>query len=277
LINALLEEKKSRFERDFFLELERSSLKSLPPKLREACLYSLSGKNKRFRPILALEAAALSNLAYERALKIAASIECLHTYSLVHDDLPAMDNDDIRRGQPTSHKKYNEATAILVGDLLQSVSFELLASAALPAVAIRYFARAVGGQGMVAGQYLDMNATNINTLRLHQLKTGKLIETCFVLPGLAVSGKIARHKMRWGRQLGLLFQLTDDLLDRTADTQTLGKTAGKDVAQNKKTLVATLGFEAAQTMARDLAESLSQRAPSDFFAALPTYLIERRA
>ncbi|MBS0619501.1 MAG: polyprenyl synthetase family protein [Spirochaetes bacterium] len=282
MIEDLLVEKKSRFERDFFYVLKTSSLKSAPPQLREATLYALSGKNKRLRPILALEAARLSRLDDTRALAIATAFECLHTYSLVHDDLPAMDDDDLRRGQPSCHKKYGEATAILVGDLLQSLAFEFLATADVPSLTMKYFARAVGAQGMVAGQFLDMESQSTNTLRLHRLKTGRLIEAAVALPFFVAEGKLRFSIARWGRDLGLLFQITDDLLDASQDSATLGKTAGKDAAQNKKTILALMGVARAREVAAALAEKLAERgrelfSDSELFPKLPRNLLGRRA
>ncbi|MBV6493940.1 MAG: hypothetical protein LDLANPLL_01964 [Turneriella sp.] len=277
-----LQDLKSRFERDFFLFLKKSSLKHSPPLLREATLYSLSGRNKRIRPVLSLEAARVLNLNYQAALCIASAVECLHTYSLVHDDLPAMDNDDFRRGQLSCHKKYGEATAILVGDLLQSLSFEFLASANLFPKAIVYFARAVGSQGMVSGQFLDMESQGENTMRMHQMKTGRLIEASIALPFFALEKKLNRRVAHWGRLLGLLFQITDDLLDATQSSSTLGKTAGKDAAQNKKTVVALWGKNGAQQYADELTNLLTQRAKiifpnSPLFLKLPAFLSNRNA
>lgn len=281
-MQELLQSIKSRFERDFFTLLKKSSLKAVPARLKEATLYSLSGKNKRFRPILALEAARIAGLEESRALKIAAAFECLHSYSLVHDDLPAMDDDALRRGQPSCHVRYGEATAILVGDLLQSCAFEFLAMADLESRAFLYFARAVGAQGMVSGQFLDMEAQTSNTLRLHRMKTGRLIEAAVQLPYLVSEQKLRLSILRWGRTLGLLFQITDDLLDASQDSLTLGKTAGKDLAQNKKTVVALFGVERAREKARVMATKLSREAEclfaaSELFRYLPQYLIERTA
>jgi len=277
-----LNELRSRFERDFFSCLRKTSLKSAPPLLQEAVYYALAGKNKRLRPVLALESARLGGLNDAKALHLAAGLECLHTYSLVHDDLPAMDDDDLRRGQPSCHKKYGEWVAILVGDLLQSLSFELLAGSAPSPQAMRYYARAIGAQGMVSGQFLDMDANHASTLRLHRLKTGKLIEASIVLPFLIHENKIRLPVMRWARGLGLLFQITDDLLDATESSATLGKTAGKDAAQNKKTIVAALGLKTATRRAAELAAALENSAKqifreSQLFALLPGFLLNRRS
>lgn len=263
-MQEILSAHKSRFERDFFLLLKQSSLKSAPAGLREATLYSLSGRNKRLRPVLALESARIAGRKDEDALAIAAAVECLHTYSLVHDDLPAMDNDDMRRGQPSTHKKFGDATAILVGDLLQSLSFELLAQANLPLSAVRYFARAVGAQGMVSGQYLDMQAAGASTYRLHRLKTGRLIEAALILPTMGRSAVPGMAKFRWARSLGVLFQITDDLLDATASSAELGKTAGKDAQQHKKTIISLLGLPGARVKAEQIAVKLESDASKAF-------------
>lgn len=280
-MQEILQQRKSRFERDFLSLLRSTSLKSAPAGLREATEYALSGSNKRLRPVLVLEASRLAGLPEPRALLVAAAFECLHSYSLVHDDLPAMDDDDLRRGQPSCHKKYGEATAILVGDLLQSLSFELLARAQMPAIALQYFARAVGAQGMVSGQFIDMQADTENTRKLHRLKTGKLIESAITLPYLARGEKLSLRVVRWGRGLGLLFQITDDLLDATADSTTLGKTAGKDAEQHKKTFVAQLGLEETKAQAQQITARLEDSAKeifpaSEIFRALPAYLLSRR-
>ena len=281
-MQELLNQHKSRFERDFLLLLRRTSLKSVPAGLREATEYSLAGKNKRLRPILALESARIAGMPDSEALSIAAAVECLHTYSLVHDDLPAMDNDDLRRGQASTHKKFGEASAILVGDLLQALSFECLAQSGLPVSAIAYFARAVGAQGMVSGQFLDMLASDANTYRLHRLKTGRLIEAALMLPQMRGGKRLSLPQIRWARGLGLLFQITDDLLDTTGDTQALGKTAGKDAAQHKKTIVALLGLEAAKRKAQTITRLLEQTAPqvfpqSDLLRQLPAFLLQRQS
>jgi len=280
-MRELLENQRSRFERDFFLRLKKTSLKSAPPRLHEATLYALSGANKRIRPVLALETATLANLQDDRAFAIAAAFECVHSYSLVHDDLPAMDNDDMRRGQPSCHKKFGEATAILVGDLLQGLAFELLTLAKLQPVAINYFARAIAAQGMVSGQHLDMENHTTSVRRLHRLKTGRLIEAALNLPLLTAKGSLTLATVRWGRGLGMLFQITDDIIDATSDSATLGKTAGKDAEQNKKTFVRELGLAQAKLAAEKLAMQLANSARVLFAASpllqqLPAFLLARK-
>lgn len=280
-MRELLETQRSRFERDFFSRLGHTSLKSAPPRLKEATLYALSGANKRIRPILALETAKLAQLEDHRALAIAAAFECLHSYSLVHDDLPAMDNDDMRRGQPSCHKKYGESTAILVGDLLQGLAFELLSLAAIEPRALNYFSRAIAAQGMVSGQFLDMEQQPASVRRLHRLKTGRLIEAAVNLPLLAATNRLTLATVRWGRGLGMLFQITDDIIDATSDSATLGKTAGKDAEQNKKTFVSELGIAQAKLAAEKLAmqlanSSITPFAQSPLLQQLPQYLLSRK-
>jgi geranylgeranyl pyrophosphate synthase len=280
LTESIFNNHKSRFERAFFSLIQKTSLKAAPTVLREATIYALSGKNKRLRPVLSLEACSLSGLTDDTAVSIAAAFECLHTYSLVHDDLPAMDDDDLRRGQPSTHIKYGESTAILVGDLLQALSFELLLRAKVPTRALEYFARAVGARGMVSGQFLDMQGQQDNNLTLHRLKTAKLIEAAIALPFLTAGEKLYLSRMRWGRELGLLFQITDDLLDITGDSAALGKTAGKDAAQKKKTVVALFGFDESKKRAQEIAQNLEQTArlifpTSELFQSLPVFLLNR--
>ncbi|MCX7633714.1 MAG: polyprenyl synthetase family protein, partial [Turneriella sp.] len=179
-------------------------------------------------------------------------------------------------------KKYGEATAILVGDLLHSASFELLARAELPPLAICYFARAIGAQGMVSGQFLDIQAEITDVRKLHRLKTGRLIEAALVLPQWAQGKFPPRRVVHWARALGLLFQITDDLLDATGDSGLLGKTAGKDAAQQKKTFVALLGKEGAHSEAARLASQLQQEAETLFpnsmlLQQLPQQLLNRKS
>lgn len=232
--------------------------------------------------MLALECARITALPEKDAMYIAAALECLHTYSLVHDDLPAMDNDDMRRGQPSTHKKFGEAEAILVGDLLHALSFEFLSLSQSPSHSLTYFSRAVGAQGMVSGQFLDMQASDTNTLRLHRLKTGKLIEASLVLPLMRKPNGPGLGQIRWARGLGLLFQITDDLLDATGDSATLGKTAGKDAEQHKKTIVALFGLTGAKQLAERLTQKLNQSAAKAFpgstlLSGLPEYLLARKS
>ncbi|WP_404810399.1 polyprenyl synthetase family protein [Microbulbifer pacificus] len=227
--------------------------------------YAALGPGKRLRPALvyaaaqALGGAAAANQSHQAA----AALECVHAYSLVHDDLPAMDDDDLRRGRPTCHIQFNEATAILAGDALQCQAFELLAAAPLPAeLRIRLvteLAQASGARGMVAGQAIDLAAVDqaltLEQLKqMHRLKTGALIcasARMGALIGGADAGQLDAIT-RYAEAIGLAFQVQDDILDVTADTETLGKTQGADAARNKPTYVSLLGLDGARAKADEL-------------------------
>jgi len=229
---------------------------SYPDHLLEAMRYGVLGAGKRLRPFLLLEVASLFDGDPHAALQIAAALELVHCYSLIHDDLPAMDDDALRRGQPTVHKKFDEATAILAGDALLTLAFEVLThlpdqtpiTAATTLRLIGALARAGGINGMVGGQMLDLHAENRPSEEAHirtmqAMKTGALIRYACeagAIVGGANEQDIARLA-EFGSCLGLAFQLADDLLDMTEDTQTLGKTAGKDVKAGKATLPALKG------------------------------------
>ena len=239
--------------------------------LADAVAYSLKVGGKRLRPALVYSAAA--SLRADLTLfppnltpldLAAAAIESIHTYSLVHDDLPAMDNDDLRRGQPTVHRQYDEATAILVGDALQAWAFELLTQIdTLPAdkvlAMVKELAQASGPRGMVLGQALDMQATGVfETVdylkQLHSLKTGALIRSALRLGAYCMNAgpKERRVLSAYGDAIGLCFQVVDDILDVTTDSATLGKTAGKDQEADKLTYVKLLGLEGAKAEAQHL-------------------------
>ncbi|MGA9868521.1 MAG: polyprenyl synthetase family protein [Acetobacteraceae bacterium] len=272
----------------------------LPPvegaesRLLEAMRYAALGGGKRLRGFLAIESAALFAVSETRAARVGAAIEMLHAYSLVHDDLPAMDDDDLRRGKPSCHRAYDEATAILVGDALQSRAFEVLAE---PDTHSDPQARcdlvcglglAAGARGMVGGQMIDMlaegqalDATQVT--RMQALKTGRLIQ--FSAEAGAILGRAApvqRHMLAaYGRDLGAAFQIADDLLDIEGTAEELGKTAGKDAEAGKATLVAILGpgraRRQAETLARQAAghlDSFGERA--DLLRALADFVVSRR-
>lgn len=227
-----------------------------PERLMAAMRHGVLNGGKRLRPFLVLETASLFDGSAKAALRVAAALECIHCYSLVHDDLPAMDDDDLRRGQPTVHKKFDEATGILAGDALLTYAFDILAddATALPAeakVALTLkLARASGLGGMAGGQMLDLQAETqtpdeAGIVTLQAMKTGALIRfACEAGPILAgaQADDVARLA-EFGRKIGLAFQLADDLLDLTADSATLGKAAGKDAAKGKGTLPALYGIE----------------------------------
>ncbi|MBZ9796288.1 polyprenyl synthetase family protein [Mesorhizobium sp. ES1-4] len=225
-----------------------------PDRLMAAMRHGVLNGGKRLRPFLVMESAALFSADGEAALRVAAALECVHCYSLIHDDLPAMDDDDLRRGQPTVHKAFDEATAILAGDALLTLSFDILAgeATALPAerraALVLALARAAGAGGMVGGQKLDLEAEQARPdeagiIRLQAMKTGALIRfACEAGAILAGAQSDDRERLaEFGSAIGLAFQLADDLLDLTANASQMGKATGKDAAAGKGTLVALHG------------------------------------
>ena len=240
--------------------LERAlDLDDSPPRLRAAMRHAVLLGGKRMRPLLVLASGALFAADEEALLSAAVAVELIHAYSLVHDDLPSMDDDALRRGQPTVHVAFDEATAVLAGDALQSLAFDVLARAAVdPAIAVelvRTLARASGAAGMCGGQALDVDATgsresvDLRALeRLHAMKTGALIRASVrmgALCGRADADALARLD-RFADALGLAFQVRDDILDVEADTAQLGKTAGKDAEQDKATFPSLIGLDASK-------------------------------
>ncbi len=243
-----------------------------PNRLHEAMRYASLGGGKRVRPLLAFAAGELTQASGECLEVVACAVEMIHAYSLVHDDLPCMDDDDLRRGRPTCHIAYDEPTALLVGDSLQTQAFELLASQPLGDARqqlemIALLAHASGSRGMAGGQAIDLASVgkplNQPELELmHALKTGALIRAAVLLGALAgqpLSSAEREHLDRFAKRAGLLFQVVDDILDCTASTATLGKTAGKDEAADKPTYVSLLGLERARAYAEELrAETLAE-------------------
>jgi geranylgeranyl diphosphate synthase type II len=241
--------------------------------LVDAMRYALLGPGKRLRPLLTLAACRACGGEIEAALPAAVAIEMIHAYSLVHDDLPAMDDDDLRRGRPTTHKVYGEPLAVLAGDALQTRAFEILALAPLPgatvASQVAALAAAAGAAGMAGGQALDLaaerqpvDATAVR--RISRMKTGALLTACFELGALAAGASPARRAQlaRCGERVGEAFQVQDDILDLTASTEALGKTAGKDPKQGKATWPALVGLDAARQHAVALRdEALAEVAP----------------
>ncbi|MCI0598864.1 MAG: polyprenyl synthetase family protein [Beijerinckiaceae bacterium] len=232
-----------------------------PPRFLDAMRYASLDGGKRFRPFLAIETARLFGANGEGVLRAAAAIEMIHCYSLVHDDLPALDNDDLRRGRPTTHKVFGEATAILVGDGLLTYAFDVIADPAtdedpgVRSALVLGLARAVGLGGMIGGQVLDLEAElslephDAGTVtQLQSMKTGALLH--FAVEAGAILGRAKAPERaalsRYGRALGEAFQVADDILDVEADELALGKRAGKDATRNKATLVAALGIDAAR-------------------------------
>lgn len=263
-------------------------------RLLEAMGYSLLAGGKRVRPGLVVEcflACGGSDIA--ATMPAAMAIECIHTYSLIHDDLPCMDDDDLRRGNPTCHKKFDEATAVLAADALQAMAFELLAASDAPAELrcelIRTLALASGCQGMVGGQMLDIQSESsgldIDILaveRIHLHKTGALLRWCCEAGALLAGASKEQLDAcsRYGKAVGLLFQIADDILDVTASSDKLGKSAGKDEAQNKATYVSLMGLTRARELAdemREIAINACDVLESNQLTALANYILERES
>ncbi len=246
-------------------------------KVMEAMRYSALGGGKRLRPFLTVESAKLFGAAPEAAMMTAAAIEFVHVYSLIHDDLPAMDNDDFRRGKPSCHKQFGEAAAILAGDALLTYAFEVLSNPRVHADAnvrcelIRSVARASGVRGMVGGQMMDLDAEHKNlsaeeVIRLQRLKTGELFAvSCEAGAILGKAPEAMRARLqRYAHDMGLAFQITDDLLDVEGTRTETGKGVKKDEAKGKATMVSVLGLERAKEQAQTLSEqAIAHLAPFD--------------
>ena len=254
------------------LALDRflDSAQTTPQRLHEAMRYAAQGGGKRIRPLLVYAAGQLSgskdSLNAESLDVAAVAIECIHAYSLVHDDLPCMDDDDLRRSRPTVHKAYDEATALLVGDALQTRAFEILANANCDAQdrikMVSALAAAAGSRGMAGGQAIDLESVGkkldlAGLKQMHAMKTGALLSCAVELGGIAahLNPEQMAHLDAYSKSLGLAFQIVDDVLDATSDSQTLGKTAGKDAANDKPTYVTLMGLDYAQKQARELQEA----------------------
>ena len=237
-----------------------------PQTLHSAMRYSALGGGKRVRALLCYAAAELCNTELKIADAAACAVELIHAYSLVHDDMPCMDDDDLRRGKPSCHKQYDDATALLVGDALQSLAFEVLAAPQLCANAhqqvqlLHMLAIASGSTGMAGGQAIDLGAvgkplTQTQLESMHQLKTGALIQASVLLGAINGSTSQIKAVSEYARNIGLAFQVVDDILDVEADTSTLGKTAGKDAKSQKPTYVTLLGLVEAKAYATQLYEN----------------------
>ena len=252
---------------------------STPPSLAGPMRYAVLDGGKRLRPLLVLAASQAVSGMPEAAMRAACAVELIHAYSLVHDDMPCMDNDVLRRGKPTVHVRYGQASAMLAGDALQALAFELLTPGdesvpmAMQARLCRMLARAAGGQGMAGGQAIDLASVGLaisseQLHEMHKLKTGALLLACVMMgaacgsPSAQVQGALSDY----GTAMGLAFQVVDDILDVTADSQTLGKTAGKDAAQDKPTFVSLMGLQASRNYAQEL---LSQAQASLRHSQLP--------
>ena len=285
-------------------QVERALEAALPPEsawpatIHRAVRYSLFAGGKRLRPLLVLAAAEAVGAGAADALAFACAVEMIHTYSLIHDDLPAMDNDDLRRGKPTSHKVFGEAMAILAGDALLTRAFHLLAEVdeGAPAEAVRRRLRALallgeaaGTTGLIGGQVMDLESEGraveaADLERLHRAKTGALLGACVMGPAALAPAAAddAQRLQRYARAVGLAFQVVDDVLDATEEAAQLGKTAGKDDAAGKATYVRVHGIEAARALAARLREeALTAVAPfgprGALLAALARMMVDRRA
>lgn len=279
-------------------EIDRGfeALLSIPPdpraRLYEAMRYAAIGGGKRIRPLLVIAGCNLFHVARERAVRVALAIECVHVYSLIHDDLPSMDDDDLRRGKPTLHRAFDESTAILAGDSLHALAFQILAEEEThedPFVRsdlVLELARAAGPAGMAGGQMMDLAAATgldlAGVTRLQQLKTGALIGCC--LEAAAIMGRVpveGRTGLRgYARDVGLAFQIADDLLDHEGEESKAGKRVGKDRAAGKETFVSLLGPERARRQAELLvaqaAEHLHGYGPeAALLRAIARFAVER--
>ena len=262
-------------------------------RLYEAMRYSAMGGGKRMRPLLVVAGCELFKVGRDRALRVALAVECIHVYSLIHDDLPCMDDDDLRRGKPTLHRAFDECTAILAGDSLHALAFEVLADEAthedpfVRSELVRELARAAGPAGMAGGQRMDLSAAGAAldlaaVTRLQQLKTGALIGCC--LESAAIMGRAppeGRTGLRgYARDVGLAFQIADDLLDHEGSEARAGKRVGKDEGAGKETFVSLLGAERARAQAQALVEQAVDHLrafgeEADLLRAVARFAVER--
>ncbi len=268
----------------------------VPALLAESMAYSVFAGGKRLRPAMALAACEMVGGEAEKALPIACALEMIHTYSLIHDDLPAMDNDDYRRGRLTNHKVYGDGQAVLAGDGLLSLAFEILLDAcvegAVPVKAIQAVAQGAGVCGMVAGQTVDLTNPRGETpmeseamLRyIHQRKTGALLTASLVAGAICGGADEAKLNVLrlFGQCYGMLFQITDDILDVIGDSEEVGKTLGKDENENKLTYTTLFGVEEAKRLAQEAADEaifalVNEGEGADFFRALVMYTLERKS
>ncbi|WP_445326790.1 polyprenyl synthetase family protein [Sphingobium sp. AN558] len=262
-------------------------------RLYEAMRHAAIGGGKRLRPLLVEATCDLFHIARDSALRVGLAVECIHVYSLIHDDLPAMDDDDLRRGKPTVHKAFDEATAILAGDCLHDIAFEILSDEATHAdpfvriELVRALALASGPAGMAGGQMMDLEAGRFGfdlptVTRLQQLKTGALIGFCVeagaILARVPPEGRIGLRG--YARDIGLAFQIADDLLDVEGDADLAGKALGKDAEAGKETFVSLLGVERAREQSRLLVDQAKAHlhgagAEADLLRAIADYIVER--
>lgn len=263
-----------------------------PRSLHEALRYCTLGGGKRIRPVLVLLGARAAGADETRYLGVATTVEMLHTYSLIHDDLPCMDDDDFRRGRPSCHKQFGEALAVLAGDALNTLAFEVaVRETPDPARAARVvleLARATGTSGMVGGQVVDLESEGLppdpDRVRwIHERKTGALLAASLRIGAVAAgaSDEVEARLLRYGNRIGLAFQIVDDLLDEEGEAAELGKTPGKDREQGKQTWPAAFGAEAAReqatTLLREAAEEVVGLPGDDLLRSLCAFLASRRA
>lgn len=279
---------------DALVELLESQ-KGDVPRIWDAMRYAALAGGKRLRPFLVLTCSDVCDGSRASALRVAAAVEMMHTYSLVHDDLPAMDDDELRRGQPTLHRQFDEATAILAGDALLTLAFEVLSDpethseGRTRAELVLGLARAGGARGMAGGQMLDLEAETravadaSEVVRLESMKTGALFAwSCEAGAVVAGAGEPERAKLRaFGAEFGMAFQITDDILDETGDATEVGKAVGKDSDRGKATLVSLRGLEGARDAALDHAQRAVENLDffgekADLLRAAATHLIDRR-
>ncbi len=290
-LKAYLRSRQKQIDRALDRYLPRTKVK--PPTLHKAMRYSLFAGGKRLRPILCLAAAEACRGKISNALPLACALECIHTYSLVHDDLPSMDNDDYRRGRPTCHKVFGDGIAVLAGDALLTIAFEIV-SMAKPArrydmsTLLREIAVAAGSQRLIAGQVADLEAEGRDVKRdqlrfIHENKTAAILKSSVRLGAMSANAdaKKLRGITQFGRGLGLAFQVVDDILDVTQTSEILGKSAGKDIAARKATYPAVIGLEKSRAEARRLtrqahdALSVFRSGDAEPLHALANYLLER--
>ncbi len=292
-LQSALEEAASRVE--IALDELLPETDGVEKRLHDAMRYAALGGGKRLRPFLAMQSGRLFGLEPEMMARVAAAVECVHTYSLVHDDLPAMDDDTLRRGKATTHIQYDEATAILAGDALLTLAFEILAhdethpDPYIRCALVGALAQAAGGQGMVAGQMIDLAAEHgdpgIGTVtRLQRLKTGALIAfACATGAIMGRAGKESLHALEgYAHDLGLAFQMADDLIDLESTPAESGKATGKDESRGKATFVGILGPDRARAQAQLLADQAVRHLDlfdekADLLRAVAGFVVDRRS
>ena len=290
-LKAYLRSRRKEIDRALDYYLPKTNVK--PTTLHKAMRYSLFAGGKRLRPILCLAAAEACRGKVSNALPLACALECIHTYSLVHDDLPSMDNDDYRRGRPTCHKVFGEGIAVLAGDALLTIAFEIVSRAKLAprydmSILLREIAVAAGSQKLIAGQVADLEAEGRKVKRdqlrfIHENKTAAILKSSIRLGAMSANAdaKKLRAVTQFGHGLGLAFQVIDDILDVTQSSEILGKSAGKDIAAKKATYPAVIGLEKSRAEARRLtrqahdALSVFRDGQAEPLHCLANYLLER--